>query len=36
MNQLIAERLMEGLIEFLQAGEGQDAPRFVVERFGKH
>ncbi|MET2825836.1 hypothetical protein [Mesorhizobium shangrilense] len=28
MNKLTAERLMEALIEFLQAGEGVDAPKF--------
>ncbi|UVK43253.1 Abi family protein [Mesorhizobium sp. AR07] len=31
MNKLIAERLMETLIDFLQAGEGDDAPSFAVE-----
>ena len=36
MNKLIAERLMETLIEFLQAGAGDDAPSFVVERVRDH
>ncbi|MGX7875319.1 hypothetical protein ACVDG5_023675 [Mesorhizobium sp. ORM6] len=36
MNKLIAERLMETLIDFLQAGEGNDAPSFAVERVKEH
>jgi hypothetical protein len=36
VNKLIAERLMETVIEFLQAGEGEDAPQFIIERAGRH
>jgi hypothetical protein len=32
MNRVVAERLMSTLVEFLQSGEGDDAPRFAVER----
>jgi hypothetical protein len=35
MNRLIAERLMEDLNRVLQAGEGEDAPRFVLVWSGK-
>ncbi len=36
MNKVIAERLMEDLVEFLQAGEGEDFPRFIIERQKGH
>ena len=36
IHKLVAEHLMEALIDFLQAGEGKDAPRFDLERSGKH
>ncbi|WP_044548603.1 hypothetical protein [Mesorhizobium japonicum] len=32
INRVVAERLMAVLVEFLQAGEGDDAPTFAVER----
>jgi hypothetical protein len=32
MNRIAAERLMSTLVEFLQAGKGDDAPTFAVER----
>jgi hypothetical protein len=32
MNRIVAERLMLTLVEFVQAGEGDDAPTFAVER----
>lgn len=32
MNRILAERLMAAVVEFLQAGEGDDAPTFAVER----
>ncbi|MBA1139473.1 MULTISPECIES: hypothetical protein [Mesorhizobium] len=32
MNRIIAERLLTAVVEFLQAGEGNDAPTFAVER----
>ncbi|WP_434723030.1 hypothetical protein [Mesorhizobium sp. RIZ17] len=32
MNRIVAERLLSAVIEFLQAGEGDDAPTFAVER----
>ncbi|WP_256750525.1 hypothetical protein [Mesorhizobium sp. Mes31] len=32
INRVVAERLMAVLVEFLQAGEGNDAPTFAVER----
>lgn len=36
MNKVIAERLLEDLVEFLQAGEGEDVPRFLIERQKGH
>ncbi|WP_353642932.1 hypothetical protein [Mesorhizobium sp. WSM2239] len=32
MNRIVAERLMSTLVEFLHAGEGDDAPTFAIER----
>lgn len=32
MNRVVAERLMAAVVEFLQAGAGDDAPTFAVER----
>jgi hypothetical protein len=32
MNRIVAERLLSAVVEFLQAGEGADAPTFAVER----
>ncbi|TSE07567.1 hypothetical protein C1D09_018725 [Mesorhizobium intechi] len=32
MNRIVAERLLSAIVEFLQAGEGEDAPTFAVER----
>jgi hypothetical protein len=32
MNRIMAERLHFAIVEFLQAGEGDDAPTFAVER----
>jgi hypothetical protein len=32
MNRIVAERLHFAVVEFLQAGEGDDAPTFAVER----
>ncbi|MBZ3693236.1 hypothetical protein J1W56_11480 [Phyllobacterium sp. R2-JL] len=32
MNRIIAERVMAEFVEFLQHGEGDDAPTFAVER----
>jgi hypothetical protein len=32
MNRIVAERLLSAVVEFLQAGEGDDAPTFAVER----
>ncbi|RRI02291.1 hypothetical protein EH240_12545 [Mesorhizobium tamadayense] len=32
MNRIVAERLHSAVVEFLQAGEGNDAPTFAVER----
>ncbi|TIS98071.1 hypothetical protein [Mesorhizobium sp.] len=32
MNRTMAERLHFAVVEFLQAGEGDDAPTFAVER----
>lgn len=32
MNRIVAERLHSAVVEFLQAGEGDDAPTFAVER----
>ncbi|PAP92842.1 hypothetical protein CIT31_24925 [Mesorhizobium wenxiniae] len=33
MNRILAERLLSAVVEFLQAGEGDDASTFAVERF---
>ncbi|PAP95481.1 hypothetical protein [Mesorhizobium wenxiniae] len=35
MNRIVAERLHSAVVEFLQAGEGDDAPTFAVERSQK-
>lgn len=32
MNRIVAERLLSAVVEFLQAGKGDDAPTFAVER----
>jgi len=32
MNRIVAERLLSAVVEFLQAGAGEDAPTFAVER----
>ncbi|TIR05373.1 MAG: hypothetical protein E5X37_27110 [Mesorhizobium sp.] len=32
MNRIVAERLLSAVVEFLQAGEGDDAATFAVER----
>ncbi|TIS85651.1 MAG: hypothetical protein E5W89_32420 [Mesorhizobium sp.] len=32
MNRIATERLVAAVVEFLQAGEGDDAPTFAVER----
>ena len=32
MNRIVAERLLSAVVDFLQAGEGADAPTFAVER----
>jgi hypothetical protein len=32
MNRIVAERLHSAVVDFLQAGEGDDAPTFSVER----
>ncbi|MEI9403574.1 hypothetical protein [Mesorhizobium argentiipisi] len=32
MNRIVAERLHSAVVDFLQAGEGDDAPTFAVER----
>jgi hypothetical protein len=32
INKVVAERLMEDLVDFLQSGEGEDFPRFIIER----
>jgi hypothetical protein len=31
MNRIVAERLLSAVVEFLQAGQGDDAPTFAVE-----
>ncbi|WP_245497314.1 hypothetical protein [Mesorhizobium sp. M5C.F.Ca.IN.020.32.2.1] len=32
MNRILAEQLLFAIVEFLQAGKGDDAPTFAVER----
>lgn len=32
MNRVVAERLMSTVVDFLQAGQGDDGPTFAVER----
>ncbi len=32
MNRIVAERLHSAVVDFLKAGEGDDAPTFAVER----
>jgi hypothetical protein len=32
MNRIVAERLHSAVVEFLRAGEGDDAPTLAVER----
>ena len=32
MNRIVAERLMSAVVEFLQAGKGEDAPTVAGER----
>jgi hypothetical protein len=32
MNRILAERLLTAVVEILQAGKGDDAPTFAVER----
>jgi hypothetical protein len=32
MNRIVAERLHSAIVDFLQAGESDDAPTFAVER----
>jgi hypothetical protein len=32
MNRILAEQLLFAIVEFLQAGEGDDAPTFAIER----
>ncbi|MGT2465153.1 hypothetical protein ACVOMV_06980 [Mesorhizobium atlanticum] len=32
MNRTVAERLLSAVVDFLQAGEGDDVPTFAVER----
>jgi hypothetical protein len=33
MNRIVAERLLSAVVEFLQAGEGDDAPTFCCRAF---
>ncbi|RWB27536.1 MAG: hypothetical protein EOQ42_31130 [Mesorhizobium sp.] len=32
MNRIVAQRLLSAVVEFLQAGKGDDTPTFAVER----